>query len=271
MLNSITLGQYLPGDSVLHRMDPRAKLICITISVAAVLFTSDVVALCLISMYVLLVAALSEIKTNVFWSSLKSIWLLVAISVIIQIFSTSGESLLAVGFITVTREGLINSGWLIWRLTMLLLWAAALTFTTTPLQLTSALEWLLSPLTKLKVPVQDVAMMINLSLRFIPTLFDEARLLLMAQRSRGAVFTRGNLAGRVKGLVPFVVPLLTNIFRRADELAIAMDIRCYQVGGTRSRMGKLQFTSVDYIAITLSFILLVVVIVLRVFTGWFFA
>ncbi|WP_347489961.1 energy-coupling factor transporter transmembrane component T [Desulfoscipio sp. XC116] len=263
-MNGVAMGQYLPACSPVHRLDPRAKLICVALAVPAVLLTSGLAALVLVSLWTLLTAALSEIKPGVYWRSLKPLWVLLLISFILQIFFTPGEPFIAVGFIKVSREGLLLSGWLLWRISMLLLVAAVLTFTATPLQLTAALEWLLAPLHRVRIPVRELAMMINLALRFVPTLFDEARQMLLAQRSRGADFAAGGIKERVGRLIPFMVPLLTNIFSRADELALAMEIRCYQVGAPRSRMHVLKFKRMDYTVILITTVILVVVSAVRV-------
>ncbi|TYO93815.1 energy-coupling factor transporter transmembrane component T family protein [Desulfallas thermosapovorans] len=264
MIKGISMGQYLPACSPVHRLDPRAKLLCTVMAVPAVLVTYNTIALVLVSMWVLLAAAFSGIKPGVYWSSLKPLWVLLLVSFVLQVFFTPGEAVLTAWFIKISREGLVNSGWLLWRISVLLIAAAALTFTTTPLQLTAALEWLLSPLRRVKVPVRELVMMINLALRFVPTLFDEARQLLLAQRSRGADFTRGGIKERAGRLAPFIVPLLANIFSRADELALAMEIRCYEVGARRSRMHVLRFGPADYTALLVTMAVVLAVAAMRV-------
>ncbi|KAF1085192.1 Energy-coupling factor transporter transmembrane protein EcfT [Sporotomaculum syntrophicum] len=259
-MNNISMGQYLPAGSPVHRLDPRSKLICIALLVPAVLMTSNPLGLTLVSLWTLLVVLLSGIKPGLYWQSLKPLWVLLLISFVLQVFFTPGNALLTLGFIKISREGLLYSGWLLWRISVLLLAASVLTFTTTPLQLTMALEWLLSPLRRMRVPVQELAMMINLALRFVPTLFDEARMLLLAQRSRGTDFNSGSIKERVSRLTPFMVPLLTNIFSRADELALAMEIRCYRVGAARSRLHVMRFRPADYAALFLNTAILAAVI-----------
>lgn len=263
-MNNITMGQYLPTDSPVHRLDPRSKLICTTMVIFAVLMTFNLLGLLPVTFLTMLVVLLSGIKPNVYWQSLKILWLLLIIGFVLQVFFTPGNTLLTVGFIKISREGLLFGGWLLWRISILLLVAAVLTFTTTPLQLTMALEWLLSPLRRLRVPVQELAMMINLAMRFVPTLFDEAGMLLLAQRSRGADFNSGSIRERVSRLTPFLVPLLMNIFSRADEIALAMEIRCYQVGAVRSRLHEMRFNPADYAALLLTAAILAVVVVVKV-------
>jgi len=263
VIDNISMGQYLPASSLVHRLDPRVKLICSAAAVPAVLMSANLVNFATVSLWALLAVVLSGIKPRVYWYSLKPLWLLLLISFLLQAFFTPGETLFAAGIVKISREGLVLSGWLFWRISVLLLVAAVLTFTTTPLQLTTALERLLSPLRRVRVPVQELAMMINLAMRFVPTLFDEARFLLLAQRSRGADFTSGSIKERVSRLVPFLVPLLTNIFSRADELALAMEIRCYQVGANRSRMHILSFGLLDYAALVISLAILTAVVVMK--------
>lgn len=264
-MSGITMGQYLPGQSLMHRLDPRAKLTCAALALPAVFLSDDPVAVGLLSAWTVLVLVVSRIGPGVYWRSLRALWLLLLAGFIIQVLFTPGDPLFSYGFITITGEGLASSGRLLWRLAVLVLVAAALTFTTTPLQLASALEWLLAPLARVKVPVRELAMVVNLALRMVPTLFDEARYLLMAQRSRGADFTRGSVRERAQRLVPFMVPLLINIFNRADELALAMEIRGYRVGAVRSRMHELRFGAADYVAMLVCALILAFITVQRIF------
>ena len=259
MNNNIALGQYLPGNSWVHQLDPRAKLICMTLAIILVISAQKTSALVLISLWIVTVLCVSGVKPFIYWQSSKPLWILLMISFLLQALFTAGDPLFSLGFIQVTREGLNLSGWLLWRISALLLLAAALTFTTTPLQLTAALEWLLTPLKYLRFPVSEVAMMINLSLRFVPTLFEEAGMLLAAQQSRGVSFSEGNLRQRMHKLMPFMAPLITNLFKHADELAYAMEIRCYQTGAKRSRMNVLRFAARDVMAIIISGIMLALV------------
>lgn len=261
MLSGITMGQYLPGRSPVHRMDPRAKLAAAALAVPAVLYSGSWLTIAAVTAWFVAVAGFSGLRPGVYWRSMKALWILLLLSFVIQLLFTPGEPLASIGQVDISRSGLLQGALLLWRLGILLVLASVITFTTTPLQLTGALEWLLSPLIRLKVPVREMAMIINMALRFVPTLFDEARLLLMAQQSRGADFTSGGIRERVRGLAPFMVPLLTNIFRRADELALAMELRCYQVGAPRSRMSELRFAAADYAAVAVTVLLLALVLV----------
>lgn len=259
-MKDITMGQYLPGRSAVHGLDPRAKLLCAALAVAAVLLAGDRPAVVSVTLWVVAVLLLAGLSPRVYWRSLKPLWVLLLLSFALQAMFVPGQPLVSLPWFNITREGLVQGAWLLWRLGLLMLLASVLTFTTTPLRLTAALEWLLTPLAGLKLPVRELAMIMNLALRLVPTLFDEAALLLMAQRSRGADFTRGGIRERVRGLVPFMVPLVTNIFRRADELALAMELRCYRVGAPRSRMTELRFKAADLLAVSATAALLLLVL-----------
>ncbi len=262
MLSGITMGQYLPGISPVHRMDPRAKLVAAALAVPAVLYSGSWPTIVAVTAWLAAVAWLAGLRPGIYWRSMRPLWILLLLSFVIQAFFTPGEPLISIGSVDISGSGLLQGALLLWRLGILLVLASVITFTTTPLQLTGALEWILSPLTRLRVPVREMVMIMNMALRFVPTLFDEARLLLMAQQSRGADFTSGGVRERVRGLAPFMVPLLTNIFRRADELALAMELRCYQVGAPRSRMNELRFAAADYTAVAVTAALLALVLVI---------
>ncbi len=263
MLDGINPGQYIPADSLIHRMDPRAKLIVTVISVLAVILASSLSALLVVLIWSVLVARMSGIKAVFYWRSLKPLWVLLLFSFFFRACFTPGKPFIDTGFLMISYEGIISAGWLVWKLALLVLTSAVVTFTTTPLQLTAALEQMLMPLARIGLPVREMSMMVNLALRFIPTLFQETRLLFMAQWSRGAAFTRGRITDRLKGLVPFIVPLLTNVYQRADELALGMETRCYRVGAVRSRMKPLQFKPLDVVAVLSSNLVLVFVLVQR--------
>jgi len=258
MLNSVVMGQYLPVDSPVHKMDPRAKLLATALTGITVLVATSWLGMLTVTFWIMLVLAAARIKVALYWQIYKPLWLLLLISFVLQILFTPGEPLFILGRLSLSETGLAAGGRMLWQMTGLLLVAAVLTFSTTPIQLSTALERLLLPLTKLRVPVRELAMAINLALRFVPTLFDEARLLISAQRSRGADFTRGGIRQRTRGLIPFLIPLLTNIFRRADELAVAMEIRCYRTGAERSNINELKFKLSDYLVVLVSLIILLI-------------
>ncbi len=250
------MGQYLPGDSPVHRLDPRAKLLAAAVTVLAVLTAGEWLALTVITAWVITAVLFAGVKPFIYWKSMKALWIILFISLLFQAMFSPGETLVHTSWFKISRSGLEQGLWVFWRLGMLILVASVVTFTTTPLRLTTALGWFLSPLERLRVPVGEIIMIINLALRFVPAIFEEAQLLLMAQQSRGADFTRGNVRDRVKGLLPFLVPLLANIFRRADELALAMELRCYRVGASRSSMAEMKFKATDYAIMIVALIVL---------------
>ncbi|WP_027365202.1 energy-coupling factor transporter transmembrane component T family protein [Desulfotruncus alcoholivorax] len=258
MLNSVTMGQYLPVNSPVHKMDPRAKLMVTVLTAVTVLVATNWMGILTVSLWIGLVLAATRIRLVLYWQIYKPLWLLLITSFVFQVVFTPGEPLLLLGLLSLSKTGLVAGGRMLWQMICLLLVAAVLTFSTTPIQLSTALERLLLPLGKLKIPVREFAMAINLALRFVPTLFDESRFLIAAQRSRGADFTRGGVRQRAKGLIPFLIPLLTNIFRRADELAVAMEIRCYRAGAERSTINELKFKLPDYLAVLANLIILII-------------
>ena len=262
MLHSITMGQYLPVNSPVHKMDPRAKLLITAITAFMIINATGWLGILTVTIWIGLIVAAARIRMVLYWQIYKPLWLLLIISFILQVFLTPGQHLLLLRYLSISKQGLVVGASLLWQMACMLLVAAVLTFSTTPIQLSTALERLLLPLAKLRVPVREFAMAINLALRFVPTLFDEARLLIAAQRSRGADFTRGGVKQRARGLIPFLVPLLANIFRRADELAVAMEIRCYHSGVKRSSINLLKFKLTDYLAILASLILLLIILAL---------
>lgn len=256
MINSVSMGQYLPVDSPVHKLDPRAKLLATAVTAFSVLSATGWVSFLTVLIWIGLILVLTRIKLVLYWRVYKPLWLLLSIGFMLQIIFTPGESIPVIGGLALSKAGLAAGGRMLGQMAGLLMVAAVLTFSTTPIQLAMALERLLLPLVKLKVPVREFAMAINIALRFVPTLFDEARLLISAQQSRGADFTRGGIRQRVRGLIPFLVPLLTNIFRRADEMSVAMEIRCYRSGAERTSITELNFNPPDYLAMITSIIVL---------------
>lgn len=246
---AISVGQYVPGDSRIHRLDPRTKVLCVLAAASAVFLAADWIGLALLAGFVFLVMGLTGINAVMYFRGLFTIWLLLFITFILNILLTPGEILFGLGFIQVTKEGLIGGGQMFLRLALLILIAFTLTLTTSPVNLTAGLESIMSPLKKLGAPTHEIAMMMTISLRFVPTLMTEADKIAKAQASRGAAFGAGGLLGRVKGLVPLFVPLFVGAIRSAEELAVAMEARCYRGGANRSRMNDLRLTAGDYTAL----------------------
>ncbi len=265
MLKDITLGQFFPGNSVVHKLDPRTKLIMTMIYIIA-LFTADgLPAYGLVFLFLCVSVYLSKIKVSALFKGLKPLMIIIVLTAVINLFYTKGEPLVKLWILTITKEGVLNAFYMVSRIVMLIAGTFLLVYTTSPIALTDGLEKVLSPLKKIKVPVHELAMMMCIALRFIPTLIEETDKIMCAQKARGADFESGNLLQRAKALIPILVPLFISSFGRADDLATAMECRCYQGGTGRTRMKQLSYASRDYITYVIGVLMLVAVIVLRVY------
>ena len=255
MLNDITLGQYFPGNSIIHKLDARIKLICIIFYIAGLFLSQNIASFCLCVVFSLLIIVLSKLNIKVILKSIKPVLFILAFTVVANILWTSGEHLLLdLGFIKIYSEGLVFALFMATRIVLLIVGTfVLLTYTTTPIALTDAIERLLSPLAKIGLPVHEFSMMMTIALRFIPTLIEETQKIMNAQKARGADFESGNLLSRVKALVPILIPLFVSAFRRADELACAMECRLYTGGKGRTRMKVMKATAQDF-AVLLVFI-----------------
>ncbi len=245
MLKDITLGQYFPGTSAVHRTDPRVKMLLLIVFIVVLFLCSNAVSYAICLAFILTVTAISKVPVKMLLKGLKPIIIIVIITAILNIFYTPGEELFSFWIFKVTKEGLTQAAYMTARIVLLIASTSLLTYTTTPMQLTDAIEKLLSPLKKIKVPVHEFAMMISIALRFIPTLMEETDKIMSAQRSRGADFESGNIIKRAKALIPILVPLFVSAFRRADELATAMECRLYHGGVGRTRLHSLKLTLTD--------------------------
>ena len=252
-MKSIALGQYYPAKSVLHRLDPRAKVILAFVYIICSFLCKNIVSFGALILSALFVILLSRIPLRTVYSSIKPLIFILLFTVIINVFWTSGETLLFEWrFIHIYLEGVMNAVFMIVRiLTLIVGTSMFLTYTTTPIALTDALEQLLGPLKKIKVPVHEFAMMMTIALRFIPTLVDETEKIMSAQKARGTDFSSGSLMKRAKALIPILIPLFVSAFRRAEELATAMECRCYHGGEGRTRMRILTYHPADFVAIGL--------------------
>lgn len=264
MKERITLGQYYQADSVLHRMDPRVKLTGTIIYIAALFMAGNVWGYLLATVFLVTVIALSEVPVKFMLRGMKSIALLIAITVFFNLFMTPGEVLYSVWKLKITKEGLYIAITMAIRLVYLIMGSNIMTLTTTPNGLTDGLESLLSPLKVLHAPVHEVAMMMSIALRFIPILMDETDKIMKAQMARGACFDEGNLIERAKSLVPLLVPLFVSAFRRAGDLALAMEARCYRGGEHRTKMKPLHYELRDYVGYAVLVILITAAILIRV-------
>ena len=251
-MKSITFGQYYPADSLIHRMDPRAKLIMAFLYIVVVFLCKNVLAFSLLILSVLVLAALSKLPIRMILGTLKPVLVILLFTAFINIFMTKGtpETLLTPDgwFIKIYSEGIWNAAFMVLRIMALLAATGIfLTFTTTPIALTDAMERVFSPLKVLHVPVHDLAMMASIALRFIPTLSEETEKIMNAQKARGADFQSGGLIKRAKALLPIFIPLLGSAMKRADELANAMDCRCYHGGVGRTRLKVLSLRASDVV------------------------
>ena len=259
-LKDITLGQYFPGHSLVHRLDPRTKLLAVVLYIVA-LFLADFFLTYAIMLGVLILSiAISKVPLKSILRGMKPVLFIAIFTAVLNLFYTPGTHVLAKFWIfTITLEGVFNAFFMVIRIMMLIAGTFLLTYTTSPILLTDGLESLMNPLKKIKVPVHELAMMMSIALRFIPTLIEETDKIMSAQRARGADFESGNLMQRAKALIPLLVPLFISAFRRADELAVAMECRCYHGGEGRTRLRQLKYQGIDYV--TLLFFLAVTVLV----------
>lgn len=247
-MKKIAFGQYYPADSVIHRMDARAKIIATILYIVTAFLCKNALCFAALALSAVLLVALSRIPLRLVLSTLKPLIVIITLTSVINIFFTKGETLLTpeTWKIHIYLEGLWNALFMILRITVLLAATGVfLTFSTTPIALTDALESLLMPLSKLHLPVHDLAMITTIALRFIPTLSEETEKIMNAQKARGADFSSGGLIKRAKALLPVFIPLLSSAFKRADELANAMDCRCYHGGAGRTRLNVPRFRVSD--------------------------
>ena len=265
MLKDVTLGQFFPGSSIVHRLDPRCKLLLTIVYIAALFTAQSYVSYAVMLIVTGVCIALSRIPLKVILRGLKPLWIIIALTAVLNIFFTPGRELVSVWKITITYEGLVRAVFMVLRITMLIAGTFLLTYTTSPIALTDAMEILFGPLKKLKVPVHEMSMMMSMALRFIPTLIEETDKIMSAQKARGADFETGSLMSRAKALLPVLVPLFVSAFRRADELAIAMESRCYHGGEGRTRMKHLQMQGIDWAALIVGAAFLAGIIVLKKF------
>ncbi len=247
MLKDITLGQYFPGNSVIHRLDPRTKLIALMVYIVVLFSAGSWVTYGIAFGFLAVCIALSRIPVKAIVRGMKPLVFVLVFTGILNLFFTGGEQVLVQFWrITITLEGLMRAIFMVLRILLLISSTFLLTYTTSPISLTDGLESLLNPLKKLRLPVHELAMMMCIALRFIPTLIEETDKIISAQKARGADFENGKLLERVKALVPILVPLFISAFRRADELATAMECRCYHGGDGRTKMKLLRFKATDY-------------------------
>ncbi len=249
MLKDITIGQYFPGDTIIHRLDPRIKIIIIGLFIASLFFINSFIPYVFILGFILLVIKISKIPLKFILKGLKPLIFIILITFTINIFMTKGEVIVEFGPLAITKEGLYQAVFMALRLIFLITGTSLLTLTTSPISLTDGIERLLNPFRKIGVPAHELAMMMTIALRFIPTLLEETDKIMKAQMARGADFESGNIIRRAKSLVPLLVPLFINAFRRADDLATAMEARCYRGGENRTSLNELVLKRLDIVSL----------------------
>ena len=266
MLKDITLGQYFPGKSPIHLLDPRTKLIFLVIYIVALFLATSWISYGLMAAFLFYAIAVSKIPPKSIVRGMKPLVMILVFTAVLNIFFTAGQTVLVkLGFITITLEGIVRAFFMLVRILLLVTATFLLTYTTSPIALTDGLESLLSPLKKIHLPVHELSMMMCIALRFIPTLIEETDKIMSAQKARGADFESGSLMDRVRALIPILVPLFISAFRRADELATAMECRCYQGGEGRTKMKLLRYKRWDFYAFGIAIVLMAGVIILRNF------
>ena len=263
MLSDITIGQYFPGNSILHRLDPRTKVVLLFFYLVLIFLCKSGISYGVMTALTAALMLLSKVPMRMMLRSLKPLWWIILFTFVVHIFSTPGEELCKVAFLSVTAEGIVEGFYICLRLVLLICLSSLLTFTTSPLKLTDAMEALLSPGKRVGVPAHELAMMMTIALRFVPTLIQETDRIMKAQQSRGADFMTGSIMKRMQAFVLVLVPLFLSAFRRADDLAMAMEARCYRGGEGRTQMKALKITSIDYVAWGFSILLIAAVLALR--------
>ena len=263
MLTDITLGQYFPGVSFIHKLDPRVKIVCTLIFIVAIFFADSLVSYGIVTAFVVTCFLTAKLPPRLIVKSIKPLWVIVAFTLGIHLFTTPGEAIWQYGIFHITREGIAQGALMTARLVYLIVFSSLLTYTTSPIVLTDGIEHLLNPFRRFGVPAHELAMMMTIAMRFIPTLLEETDRIMKAQTARGANFTSGSLWQRGKNMIPLLVPLFVSAFRRADDLATAMESRCYRGGEGRTRMTELVHTYRDYVAVFAVLGVTVVLAVLR--------
>ena len=266
MLKDITLGQYFPGNSPIHRLDPRTKLVILVAYIVSLFLAVNWASYGLMFLFLAMCVAISRIPLKALVHGMKPLLFILIFTGILNVFFTPGGTVFySYGVISITSQGLLRAVFMMLRIMMLIAGTFLLTYTTSPISLTDGLESLLGPLKAIRVPVHELSMMMCIALRFIPTLIEETDKIMSAQKARGADFESGSLMNRVKALVPILVPLFISAFRRADELATAMECRCYHGGEGRTKMKLLRYKLLDFKSFAVTALVVAGMIVLRNF------
>lgn len=265
MIRDITLGQYYPGNSWIHRLDPRVKILATILYIVALFVVKDFIGFATAFVGLVVVTAISKVPVSFILRGLKPVFLIILFTFVINMFMIKGEVLVSLWFLEITREGLRTAVFMGVRLVLLIIGSSLLTLTTKPISLTDGIEALLSPFRRFGLPAHELAMMMTIALRFIPTLLEETDKIMKAQQARGADFESGNIINRAKALIPILVPLFISAFRIAQELAMAMEARCYGGSVKRTRMNGMKLCSRDLAASVIFVIFLALIVLERIF------
>ena len=269
-MRDITIGQFYPADSVIHKLDPRVKLIGTFAFLISLFVGKGIAAYVIATVFLAAMIKLSKVPFKMILKGLKAIIIILLITVSFNLFLTEGEIIFQLGFLKITREGISVAVFMALRLIYLVIGASLMTLTTTPNDLTDGLERVLGPLNKIKVPVHEISMMMSIALRFIPILMEETDRIMKAQKARGADFESGNLIQKAKSMIPLLVPLFISAFRRANDLAMAMEARCYRGGAGRTKMKPLRYEKRDKVAYMILISYLVIMILAPKVIGMIF-
>ena len=267
MIRNITLGQYFPGDSILHKLDPRMKIILTLFYIVLIFLAKSLVSYMLLIAFVVFLLCISKLPIKPVLKGIKPVLFVITFTAIINIFWTKGDNLLVdLGFIKIYFEGILFAIYMLIRIVTLITGTSILlTYTTSPIDITDGIEQLLSPLKKINLPIHEFSMMMSIALRFIPTLIEETDKIMNAQKARGADFSSSKLLERAKSLIPVLIPLFVSSIRRADDLATAMECRCYRGGNGRTRMKSLKYSQYDFIMLGVLLIFAAVIILVNVY------
>ena len=262
-IRDITLGQYFPGESKIHQLDPRVKIIATLVYLVSLFLVKRLPFFLIPAVFLAAVIIVSKVPFKFMAKGLKAVMLLIVLTMVVNAFCTPGTPIFTVWKLSLTEEGVLRALFMAIRLVLLIFGSSLLTLTTKPIALTDGLERLMAPLSKIGVPAHEIAMMMTIALRFIPTLLEETDKIMKAQQARGADFENGNLSQKAKALIPLLVPLFVSAFRIAGDLAMAMEARCYHGGEGRTRMNEIKFSTKDGVAVLIMALYLCAIILTR--------
>lgn len=265
MISDITIGQYFPGNSIVHKLDPRMKIILIFLLIVSIFICKNIAGLGAIILFSVILVLISKIPFKTILKSIKPLVVIIILTAVLNIFYGKGDALVQLGRLKITADGIETAVFMAVRIITLVVISSLLTYTTSPTELTDALERLLKPLKLIKIDVHSIAMTMTIALRFIPTLIEEIEKIMSAQKSRGADLESGNLIHRAKALIPVLIPLFVSAFRRAGELAYAMECRCYHGGEGRTKMKVMKLSARDFLSLAAVIVFMVIIVLINHF------